>query len=294
MADSSHLVCDNLVELLDLETLDSNLFRGRIYDVGAPHVFGGQVLSQALVAAKRTVEEQVVHSLHGYFLRSGDKQAPIVYEVDRIRDGRSFNARRIQAIQHGRPIFSMMASFHTPEVGSEHAAPMPVVPPPEELISQKALHKDWVAQATEVPEWLQAAMTQTLPIEFRQVQPWNQLDPDKREPAQCIWFRAVEPLPDDAALHRTVMAYASDFELLTTAMLPHGVSAMQQDMIAASLDHAIWFHRTPVADDWLLYVMDSPAAQNARGLSRGLIYDRAGHLMATVSQESLMRTINAG
>lgn len=289
MTDTPDRILRTLVELLDLETLDINLFRGHNYDVGAPHVFGGQVLSQALVAAKRTVEEQVVHSLHGYFLRSGDKQAPIIYEVERIRDGRSFKARQIQAIQHGRPIFSMIASFHTPETGLEHAAPMPDVAPPEELTSQKELHKRWLEQVSEVPELLRAAMAQTLPIEFRQVNPWNQLDPDVRAPAQCIWFRAAGELPDNSDLHRAVLAYASDFDLLTTAMLPHGVSVMQQDMIAASLDHAIWFHRTPVADDWLLYVMDSPAAQQARGLSRGLIYDRVGNLIATVSQESLMR-----
>lgn len=289
MADNPHCIPDNLVTLLDLETLDSNLFRGHNYDVGAPHVFGGQVLSQALVAAKRTVEEQIVHSLHGYFLRPGDKQTSIIYEVERIRDGRSFKARQIQAIQHGRPIFSMIASFHNPETGLEHAAPMPAVPPPEELISQKEVHERWLEQTPDAPQPVRAAMAQTLPIEFRQVMPWNLLDPDVREPAQCIWFRAVGALPNDPAVHRAVMAYASDFDLMTTAMLPHGISVLQPDMIAASLDHAIWFHRTPVADDWLLYVMDSPAAQDARGLSRGLIYDRAGNLIATASQESLMR-----
>lgn len=291
MTNTPNRVLDDLVDLLDLESLEVNLFRGQSRDLGGHSVFGGQVLGQALMAATRTVDEQVVHSLHGYFLRGGDMEAPIVYEVDRIRDGRSFLARRVQAIQHGRPIFSMIASFHRPEVGLEHGAPMPEVPAPEVLEPHTDLHERWLASADNVPERVRIALTRPLAIEFRPVAPWNQLAPDARSPAQNIWFRAAGKLPDDPALHRAVVAYASDFNLLTTAMLPHRVSVMQENMVVASLDHAFWFYRTPVADEWLLYVMDSPVARDARGLSRGLIYNRAGDLIASVNQESLMREI---
>lgn len=291
MTHTANRILDDLVGLLDLENLEVNLFRGQSRDLGGHSVFGGQVLGQALMAATRTVDEQVVHSLHGYFLRGGDMEAPIVYEVDRIRDGRSFHARRVQAIQHGRPIFSMIASFHQPEIGLAHAAPMPEVPAPEGLEPHTDLHRRWLAQAQQVSERVRTALTRPLAIEFRPVAPWNQLAPDARSPAQSIWFRAAGKLPEDPALHRAVIAYASDFNLLTTAMLPHRVSVMQEDMVVASLDHAFWFYRTPVADEWMLYTMDSPVAGDARGLSRGLIYDRDGNLIAAVTQESLMRRV---
>lgn len=288
-------VLEDLIGLLDLEPLEANLFRGHSRDLGGHSVFGGQVLGQALVAAARTVEDQVAHSLHAYFLRPGAMDAPIVYEVHRIRDGRSFLARSVQAIQHGRPIFSMIASFHHPEGGLEHTAPMPEVPAPEALDQHTVLHERWLAEEVEdIPQRVRNFMTRSLAIEFRPVTPWNPLAPDARGPAQNIWFRAAGRLPDDSILHRAVLAYASDFNLLTTAMLPHRVSVMQENMIAASLDHAFWFHRTPVADDWLLYAMESPVARDARALSRGLIYDRVGNLVASVSQESLMRKLDDG
>lgn len=285
-------VLQDLVDLLDLENLETNLFRGQSRDLGGKSVFGGQVLGQALVAAGRTVEQgEFAHSLHGYFLRRGAMDAPIVYEVDRVRDGRSFVARRVQAIQNGRPIFSMIASFHCVEPGLEHQAPMPQVPTPEALEAQGQLRNRWLHEAGELPPRLVKAFTRPLAIEIRAVCPWNLLAPDIREPAQHVWFRAAGALPDDPLLHRCVLAYASDYNLLTTAMLPHGVSFLQQNMVVASLDHALWFHRTPRADEWLLYCMDSPGAQGGRGLSRGLIYSCDGELVASVVQESLMRQV---
>lgn len=281
---------DDLIDLLDLESLEVNLFRGGSRDLGGKSVFGGQVLGQALVAANRTVEDEIAHSLHAYFLRPGDMEAPIVYEVDRVRDGRSFVARRVQGIQHGRPIFSMIASFHKREDGLEHALPMPDVPPPEELTSQTELRRQWLDELDEaLPPRLARVFTRGLAIEFRPVAPWNPLAPDAREPRQHIWFRAGGPMPDDPTLHRCVLAYASDFNLLMTALLPHAVSFLQKDLIVASLDHALWFHRPVDVGDWLLYAMDSPFAGAARGLSRGMIYNRAGEPVASVAQESLMR-----
>lgn len=292
MSQTPDRLLEDLVGLLDLEPLEVNLFRGQSRDLGGKSVFGGQVLGQALVAAARTVEDEVAHSLHAYFLRPGDMEAPIVYEVDRIRDGRSFVARRVQGIQHGRPIFSMIASFHRPEPGLEHAAAMPDVPPPETLESQDELRQRWIAELGELPQRLRRAFTRPLAVEFRPVEPWNPLDPDVRPPAQNIWFRAAGALPKDPVLHRSVLAYASDFSLLTTALMPHAASVLQKNMVVASLDHALWFHRTPQADEWLLYAMDSPGAQGARGFSRGTVYDREGRLIASVAQESLMRRID--
>jgi acyl-CoA thioesterase-2 len=286
---------DDLVDLLDLEPLEVNLFRGGSRDLGGKSVFGGQVLGQALVAAGRTVDDEIAHSLHAYFLRPGDMEAPIVYEVDRIRDGRSFVARRVQGIQHGRPIFSMIASFHKREDGLEHGLPMPEVPPPEELASQEDLRRQWLDQVgDDLPPRLARAFTRQLAIEFRPVAPWNPLAPDAREPRQCIWFRAGGPMPDDPTLHQCLLAYASDFNLLMTALLPHAASFLQRDMIVASLDHALWFHRPVDVGGWLLYAMDSPFAGAARGFSRGLIYNRTGEVVASVAQESLMRRIERG
>lgn len=285
----------DLVTVLDLETLEDNLFRGVSRDLGGRSVFGGQVIGQALVAAGRTVTEASVHSLHAYFLRPGDMEAPIVYEVDRVRDGRSFTTRRVQAIQHGQPILSMIASFQRDEEGLEHEVPMPPVPMPEQLPALESLQDDWLRREAErrggLPQRLSAAFAKGLPIQFKPVVPWNPFEPDVREPAQQIWFRASDALPDDPMLHRCVLAYASDFNLLATAMLPHGKSWFSPDMIVASIDHALWFHRPLRVDDWLLYSMDAPSAQSARGLSRGLIYDRHGRLVASVAQESLMRRV---
>ncbi|MDR3418770.1 MAG: acyl-CoA thioesterase II [Nevskia sp.] len=285
-------VLQDLVNLLDLEALEVNMFRGQSRDLGGKSVFGGQVIGQALVAAARTVEGAEPHSLHAYFLRPGDMNLPLVYEVDRIRDGRSFSARQVSAIQHGQPILSMIASFQKPESGPEHQAPMPQVPAPETLRPQAELAEEWLRQRADVPPRLKDAMLRVLAIEFRPVTPWNPLQPEARECAQNIWFRAAGRLPDDPLLHRCVLAYASDFNLLSTALRPHAMSFLDPNNAIASIDHALWFHRDVRADDWLLYAMDSPSAQGARGLSRGLIFDRGGRLVASVVQENLMRRIN--
>jgi acyl-CoA thioesterase-2 len=287
-------VLEDLINLLDLEALEDNMFRGQSRDLGGKSVFGGQVISQALVAAGRTVEESTVHSLHGYFLRPGDMALPIIYEVDRVRDGRSFTARRVQAIQHGNPILSMIVSFQRPEDGVEHQAPMPQVPPPETLRSQQDLAADWIQQHPDVPQRAKDAMLRPPAIEFRPVQPWNPLQPEATGLSQNLWFRAAGQLPDDPMLHRCVLAYASDFYLLSTALRPHAMSLADPRNVVASIDHALWFHRDLRVDDWLLYAMDSPSAQGSRGLSRGLIFDRGGRLVASVMQENLMRRIPAG
>jgi acyl-CoA thioesterase II len=284
-------VLQDLINLLDLEALEVNMFRGQSRDLGGKSVFGGQVIGQALVAAGRTVEDAEPHSLHAYFLRPGDMALPIVYEVDRVRDGRSFIARRVQAIQHGQPILSMIASFQKPEAGPEHQLAMPEVPPPEQLRSQHDLATEWLASRPEVPQRLHDAMLRVTAIEFRPVQPWNPLQPTVSGLNQNFWFRAAGQLPDDPILHRCVLAYASDFNLLSTALRPHAMSFLSPNNAIASIDHALWFHRDVRVDDWLLYAMDSPSAQGSRGLSRGLIFDRSGRLVASVVQENLMRQI---
>jgi acyl-CoA thioesterase-2 len=280
-----------LIRQLDLEQLEVNLFRGQSKDMWGPRVFGGQVIGQALVAAERTIEDRVPHSLHAYFLLPGDSDAPIVYQVERLRDGRAFSARRVQAVQHGRPILSMIASFQVLEEGLEHAAPMPEVPPPEGLTPIAELKERWLAEAGPVPAQAEAALRATGAIEFRPVEPRNPLKPTVAEPRQATWFRAIDQLPDDPRLHRCILAYASDYQLFGTALRPHGRSWYQPSMMVASLDHALWFHRAACVDDWLLYTMDSPSAQGARGLARGLIHDRAGRLVASVMQEGLMREV---
>ena len=281
----------DLVDQLDLESLEVNLFRGTSRDLGGHSVFGGQVIGQAMVAASRTVEGRRPHSLHAYFLLPGDMEAPIVYEVDRLRDGSSFSARRVQAIQHGRPILSMMASFHIDEDGFEHHLPMPDVPPPESLTPINELREQWFKAVPDLPQRMRDMLTQTLAIEFRPVSAANPFLADREAAPPCnqIWFRAVAPLPDAAWLHRCLLAYASDFNLIATALKPHGRSWYSPDMMVASLDHALWFHRDARVDDWLLYSMDSPSAQGSRGMTRGLIYTRDGTLVASVAQEGLMR-----
>lgn len=286
---AERLVADLLAQL-DLEVLEQRLFRGSSRDLGGKSVFGGQVAGQALAAATRTVDNgHLAHSLHGYFLRPGDMAAPIVYEVDNIRDGRSFSTRRVQAIQHGRPIFSMLASFHVSEKGYTHQAAMPDVAGPEGLASHDELRHEWVGSLDRVPESLREAAGREIAIDIRPVNPWNLLNPDKREPVQHVWFKAKAPVPDNQALHRAVLTYASDFNLLTTSQMPHGVSFFSRGMQMASIDHALWFHRDLKVDDWLLYCMDSPGAQDSRGLSRGLIFAQTGELVASVAQEGLIR-----
>ncbi|MEN8719106.1 MAG: acyl-CoA thioesterase II [Oceanococcaceae bacterium] len=280
-------VLSDLINLLDIERIDSHIFRGQSRDLGGKSVFGGQVLSQALVAAARTVDSgATAHSLHAYFVRAGRMDAPIVYDVDIVRDGRSFAVRRVHAIQYGRPIFTMIASFHQTEPGLEHAETMPDVPPPESLRSQADWRKEWAADC---PEGYRERFLRQLAIDFRPVEPQNPFHPTAEAPAQHIWFRADGALGDDHLLHQAVLTYSSDFSLLSTALLPHASSFVQRHMIVASLDHALWLHRPFRADEWMLYVMDSPTAQFGRGLSRGNIFARDGTLVASVAQESLMR-----
>ena len=239
MADS----VSELIELLRVEQLEDNLFRGISTDVGNIHVFGGQVLGQAVMAAAGTVQGRVLHSLHAYFLRPGDKNASIAYEVDRIRDGGSFTTRRVVAIQHGQPIFNFAASFQAPEQGHEHQAVMPQVPPADELPDETTTRLRYAAS---VPEKWRAKLLRQRPIAMRVPRPIAPIHPDVREPQISSWIRAREALPDDPVLHQAMLAYASDFSLLRTALLPHGLSFFQRGMQSASLDHAMWFHRTSV------------------------------------------------
>lgn len=281
-------ILQDLVKVLDLEALEVNLYRGESRDLGGKSVFGGQVLGQALMAAYGTVDNLVAHSIHAYFLRPGDMQADIIYDVERLRDGRSFVARRVHAVQHGRPIFSMIVSFQILEDGLEHQFPMPSVPGPENLATQVELREQWLPDC---PEKLRSGFMRDLAIEFKPIDPGNPFRPEVRPPAQHIWFKAAGSLPDDDKLHRSVLAYASDFNLLGTALRPHGLSWFNEKMAVASLDHALWFHRPFRADDWLLYSMDSPSSSGARGISRGLIFNRQGQLVASTAQESLMRQL---
>ena len=290
MTEAMDAALADLIRQLDLEPLEVNLFRGQSSDLGGKSVFGGQVIGQALVAASRTVEGRIPHSLHAYFLLPGDMAASIVYEVDRVRDGRSFSARRVQAIQHGRPILSMMASFQVPEPGLDHQAEMPQVPPPESLPGSEETRKRWIEEAgVELPERRRESLLRPPAIEFRPVFPGNPLKPRAAEPRQAYWIRAVDRVPDDPLLHTCLLTYASDYNLIPTALRPHAAGWMRGETILASIDHAMWFHRPARVDEWLLYAMDSPSAQAARGLARGLIFDRAGRLVASVAQEGLMR-----
>lgn len=279
-------VVNQLLELLDVQRLDADHFRGCSEDLGFKNVFGGQVVAQALMAAYRTVEGRLVHSLHGYFLRPGDANADIEYEVQRSRDGKSFTTRRVIATQHGEEIFTLAASFQVAEDGFEHQFPMPQVKQPEELVSELEMARRFQHL---IPEKVRERFTRDRPIEIRPVNPINYLAPDKREPVKHNWFRAISRLPDDPIIHHCVLAYASDFGLLGTSMQPHGVSFYQPHMQVASLDHAIWFNRDFRVDDWLLYAMDSPSASHGRGLNRGNIFDRQGRLVASVVQEALIR-----
>jgi acyl-CoA thioesterase-2 len=273
-----------MLKVLDLERIEDNLFRGESRDIGAPQVFGGQVLGQALVAASRTVEGRLVHSLHAYFLRRGDLTVPIVFEVERSRDGGSFTSRRVVAIQHGQSILTMSASFQVAEPGLDHQSPMPAAPPPEQLRDLAAIESEMLAQT---PHRVADYVRDQRPFEFRAADPGAYLSREKRPGSKQIWFRAVGRLPDDQALHRCLLAYVSDYHLLPTATMPHGVNFLELQV--ASIDHAIWFHRDLRVDEWLLYAIDSPSASGARGFSRGSIYTRDGRLVASVAQEGLIR-----
>ncbi|GGC51459.1 acyl-CoA thioesterase II [Chelatococcus reniformis] len=281
---------DNLLSILDLEPIEVNLFRGRSPQDRWQRVFGGQVIGQALVAACRTVDDRAPHSLHCYFLLGGDPRVPIIYEVDRIRDGRSFTTRRVVAIQHGRPIFALTASFHVAEEGLEHATPMPDVPGPDQLPSHFDIEPKLLAA---MPEHVRRFFSSERPIEIKPVDYQHYYARYfSRQPAalpSCVWIRAVDRLPDDPAIHQCVLAFASDMTLLDVSLLPHGRSVIEPTIQSASLDHAMWFHAPFRADEWLLYVQDSPVATGARGLTRGLIYTHAGRLIASVAQEGLIR-----
>jgi acyl-CoA thioesterase-2 len=273
-----------LSKILDLEQLEVNLFRGFSPQTGQKRVFGGQVVGQALVAATRTVEDRKVHSLHCYFLLGGDPSIPIIFDVERIRDGGSFTTRRVVAIQHGRPIFSMSVSFHKDEGGFSHQMPMPETPAPETLPSEDELKPH-------LPEHMQRFWMFNRPVELRPVDFDVYVKTGRAGPRQKIWMRTRETLPDDKMLHQCALAYSSDFTLLNAAVLQQGRVPYDPDLMMASLDHAIWFHRDFRADEWLLYMQDSPSAEGARAFCRGSIFSADGKLVASVAQEGLVRII---
>jgi acyl-CoA thioesterase-2 len=281
---------EELLGILDLEYLEQNLFRGRSPQVGWQRVFGGQVIGQALVAACRTVDVALrqPHSLHAYFLLPGDPKVPIIYEVDRIRDGRSFTTRRVKAIQHGQAIFSMSASFHVVESGLAHAFPMADVPMPEDLPDERDIRANVMPL---MPDPVRRYFESDRPIELKPVEYNRYLSREPMPPRFNAWIRATGRLPDDPAIHQCVLAYASDMTLLDSSLIAHGRTVFERSIQAASLDHALWFHRPFRADEWLLYAQDSPSASGALGFSRGLIYTRDGTLVASVAQEGLIRDI---
>lgn len=289
-------VLAELLTILRLERIEENIFRGPSQDLGWGRVFGGQVVGQALSAAEQTVPAgRAVHSLHGYFLRPGDAKRPIVYTVDPIRDGASFTTRRVVAVQGGEAIFSLSASFQIDEPGLDHqAATMPDAPPPDGLRNERELGERYLARLPEavlasIPEAMRERAVAERPIEVRPVAPLDPVRPDARPAIKHVWFRAAGPLPDERSVHQYLLAYASDFHLLGTAMMPHGVSWMTPGLQVASLDHAMWFHRPFRFDEWLLYAMEAPSAQGARGLALGRWFTRDGTLVASTAQEGLMR-----
>jgi acyl-CoA thioesterase-2 len=285
-AETAEAQLEQLVALLDVETIDVDLYRGARQPGGVGRVFGGQVIAQALQAAQRSVEDKDAHSLHAYFMRPGDENYPIICRVVRDFDGGSFANRRVIAMQRGVPILNMIASFQRREDGLAHQTDMPDVPQPEDLRTETELRDEISAQ---VPEKFRPFFLRPRPIEVRPCSPRNWFRPEPVEPVQHSWFRAAAALPDDPALHRAVLAYASDMMLLGTSMLPHGVSWMTSKLQTASLDHALWMHEPVRADEWLLYTTDSPWTGHARGFNRGRIYTRDGRLVASVAQEGLMR-----
>jgi acyl-CoA thioesterase-2 len=276
-----------LLAILDLEKIEEDLFRGESGDVGWQRVFGGLVIAQALAAAQRTVAtDRFVHSLHAYFLRPGDPQVPILYQVDRIRDGASFTTRRVVAVQHGKPIFSLSASFQVDEPGYAHQAVMPDVPPPEALPDSRAIYEQFLLHA---PENVRKYWLRDRPVEIRPVSMTHHISSEKLEPLQHVWVRAIDEVPTERAPGAAVLAYLSDMTLLDTTLFPHGLTIFDPTIQAASLDHAMWFHAPPDFSDWLLYTQDSPFTGGARGLSRGAIFTRSGRLVASVAQEGLIR-----
>jgi len=283
-------VLEELLRLLKLEKIEENIFRGQSQDLGYGNVFGGQVIGQSLSAASRTMAPGFqAHSLHGYFMRAGDTTLPIVYTVDCIRDGKSFVTRRVVAVQKGKAIFSLAASFHKGEQGFSHQDPMPDIKGPEGVESEIEMAR---RLSDQIPPAILEKLLYKKPIEIRVVNPVNPFAPKPMPPEKYVWFRAIGKIPaEDTAAHRYILAYASDFHLVSTSLYPHGKTFWSQDMQVASLDHSIWFHREFAMDDWLLYVMKSPTACNGRGLNIGSIYTRDGSLVATVAQEGLLRPL---
>mgnify|MGYP000885491609 FL=1 len=281
---------NKLIKLLDLETLEENLFRGQSENIGGPRVFGGQVIGQALTAAVRTVpEKRFVHSLHAYFLRPGDMEYPIIYDVERTRDGGSFTTRRVVAIQKGEPIFDMALSFHKVEKGPSHQIDMLDIPGPNECTSELEVRKKMIDK---VPAKYRDFFLRERPIEIRNLPGEGMFEePTKKEPYKHVWMKAVGKLPDDVVHHQAILAYASDMGLLSTSMNPHKLSFAKGNVMSASLDHAMWFHRPFRADEWMLYSTDSPSASNARGFNRGSVYTEDGTLVASAVQEGLMRVV---
>jgi len=282
-------VLQKLIDVLELKKIGELRYEGCSEDLGFQNVFGGQVCGQAMMAAYQTIEDRVAHSMHGYFLRPGDHSLPIEYEVQILRDGGTFSARRVIASQHGKEIFTLNASFQTKESGFSHQFDMPETTDPEVLLSELEMRRRFKHL---IPEKLRAQFTRDRPIEIRPVNPVNYSNPDVRAPYKQNWFRAVADLPDDLALHQSILTYASDFGFLGTSMLPHGISFAQKGMQVASIDHAIWFHRPFRVDEWLLYDMDSPSSSQGRGFNRGNIYNQKGELVASTCQEALIRKRN--
>ncbi len=282
---------DELISLLNLEKIEENIFRGQNYQAPWKRVFGGQVLAQSLHAAYQSVpEERYLHSLHGYFILTGDISKPIIYEVDRIRDGGSFTTRRVVAIQNGTPIFNMSASFQKSQEGFEHQISIPDVASPDDSISEDDLAEQFKESAPN----LYRILMRSRPIEFRRVDNLNPLDRLASKPYQHVWFKAKGAIPENRRLHQEIMVYASDYNLLGTALLPHKPDFSLNEIFLASLDHAMWFHRPFKMDEWLLYVIDSPSASNARGFCRGNIFSKDGMLVASVVQEGLIRVKRPG
>ena len=280
---------DELLRVLDLEQIEQNIFRGISPQVGWPRIFGGLVIAQALIAAERTVEGRAAHSLHAYFILPGDPTVPIVYEVDRIRDGKSFTTRRCVAIQRGKAIFALSASFQVQEPGLEHQMNPPDVPPPEDLPSEAELRRRF---SHAMPDNIRKYFERERPIEIRPTDPQRYVSPPPHAvngPVQNVWVRAVAPLPQDQVIHRAVLAYLSDMTLLDTALIAHGRSIFDPAIQGASLDHSLWFHAPVQADQWMLYAQDSPSSGHARALTRGQIFSRDGKLLASVVQEGLIR-----
>lgn len=277
----------DVVDILDLECIGTDQFRGRSLNLKWGYVFGGQLVAQALLAAEQTVrEDQAAHSVHGYFLQAADERKPIAYEVQRIRDGNSFAVRRVDSIQDGRTVFTLTASFQRDEAGLEHQDTMPQTPGPEGLLSQSQIARKYISS---VPDATCEQLSFERAIEVRPVDPIDLLNPERKSPLRSVWYRALGTLPDRPALHRALLAYVSDLSLLSTAWRPHALTWTTPGVQSVSIDHALWFHRSCRLDEWLLFVMDSPSASGARGLTRGRFFTRDGRLVASAAQEGLIR-----